>query len=1116
MESPTQFETDQIIYEGTIDPDVEEDHLESFLDELDNASRDSEGESGPRVPRTSLYVRILEDVINQVYQNEQHLLTRSEWEALGKLRSLSYEARYCFARLILRKEGRWHPLDSMKKFESEVGENGLPPALGALCAPWRTPEGTPTPPQSLVKKEPEPEPLTSSPKPEVQVKEEEADIIDLTWDSDGIVPFPPPSPAKPPPRPTQQVNAVAGPSTVKKEEYLDLDQKIYDTSDLELDYICQDEKSMCMKELLERLNVEPLKRLAKMTKVKQNQRKEFLISALMTNASSQGVLNFGPPKASTSKGKAKGDGPRQAQLPFKSPAPKNGKSKDDGLRQAQLPFKATTPRPQQSQTSRLRELALKELGKCVKVNPDYHKLIRRLHIIYYRCTDFPTFLLLPSLLTQFKKRNYPAYTHKRDGTIWQTRAEYMEYEAALELEAEIEKRDQELAKVGRNTPGPRQLMTPVTPGPRQRTSTPHSASKNGSVCDTEVPEDTNAHILRAKAIKCSLDGGVYEKWLALVDIQREEGIRQRTPGLERFECGHVYTRMVHRALQSLARLKEFSQEADVIEQLLGQKFWRRGRRGKWYERRAILQTTHLPKEEGYARKKAKDNPMLRVALEGLKEALLDEDTGLVSRPGLVQRLVKLEKRLGIPEAERTECTGVLRKPTEVLVEAKRVYDNLKLDGNGRPIKEKGISDYFRRPGQDPDEVAGFAQSRSDAKATREGNKSRGNKSVWVGMDGEHVNVETRALQYYEMLGFKGFHSETRILTTLFALLFWDVLYTTIPGAFETPYQTAPLDLAQDCFYLARKVLIDARLEEIKAGRAKEILERHDTEYRPKKSWGVGVKWELCEREDLVEIVECIGGDALAIICRLFCEDYGGRSSGVPDLIVWKVEEKICKFVEVKGPGDTAQENQKLWFHSLLGAGTNVELCKVYNQGDPPPTSGTSNTTKRKRARKTPLKQEAKPVVPAEEWDEDEDEDEQVDQLQDDDDWLPQAKRQHLGQKGMDSGEAYDDDREPLIDATLKRKRPIDAVYGVGSEGTGTTPIRAQSTSASAVMNAHGYGTGGRDNLISSPATPPVSPTKVRRVGILEPIVPIPIQLQSVPPSAPASKRRKVAPAPISP
>jgi len=48
-----------------------------------------------------------------------------------------------------------------------------------------------------------------------------------------------------------------------------------------------------------------------------------------------------------------------------------------------------------------------------------------------------------------------------------------------------------------------------------------------------------------------------------------------------------------------------------------------------------------------------------------------------------------------------------------------------------------------------------------------------------------------------------------------------------------------------------------------------------------------------------------------MICRLFCEDYAGRSSGVPDLIVWNLDEHLCKFVEVKGPGDRPQENQKV-------------------------------------------------------------------------------------------------------------------------------------------------------------------------------------------------------------
>ena len=67
---------------------------------------------------------------------------------------------------------------------------------------------------------------------------------------------------------------------------------------------------------------------------------------------------------------------------------------------------------------------------------------------------------------------------------------------------------------------------------------------------------------------------------------------------------------------------------------------------------------------------------------------------------------------------------------------------------------------------------------------------------------------------------------------------------------------------------------------------------------------------------------------MSTICKLFCEDYKGRRSGGPDLFIWKTEQQLCKFVEVKGPGDTPQENQKLWFDALLRADAAVEICKV--------------------------------------------------------------------------------------------------------------------------------------------------------------------------------------------
>jgi Fanconi-associated nuclease 1 len=90
---------------------------------------------------------------------------------------------------------------------------------------------------------------------------------------------------------------------------------------------------------------------------------------------------------------------------------------------------------------------------------------------------------------------------------------------------------------------------------------------------------------------------------------------------------------------------------------------------------------------------------------------------------------------------------------------------------------------------------------------------------------------------------------------IFALLFWDIIFMDIPGTFETPYQIAPLDLTEDSFYYARKELIETRLEEIRRGSANTILERHDDKYREKKTLCVGVRWDICEKQDLLEIVE---------------------------------------------------------------------------------------------------------------------------------------------------------------------------------------------------------------------------------------------------------------------
>ena len=99
------------------------------------------------------------------------------------------------------------------------------------------------------------------------------------------------------------------------------------------------------------------------------------------------------------------------------------------------------------------------------------------------------------------------------------------------------------------------------------------------------------------------------------------------------------------------------------------------------------------------------------------------------------------------------------------------------------------------------------------------------------------------------------HSEGRIVYTIFGLLFWDIIFTSIPGAFETPFQVAPLDIDTDTFYHSRRGLFDKRLAEVKQGKAREIIRNVGRKHRDDQTLCIGVRWDLVEIEELENIVE---------------------------------------------------------------------------------------------------------------------------------------------------------------------------------------------------------------------------------------------------------------------
>ena len=87
--------------------------------------------------------------------------------------------------------------------------------------------------------------------------------------------------------------------------------------------------------------------------------------------------------------------------------------------------------------------------------------------------------------------------------------------------------------------------------------------------------------------------------------------------------------------------------------------------------------------------------------------------------------------------------------------------------------------------------------------------------------------------------------------------------------------------------------------------------------------------------------------------------------------VWDYSEKVARFVEVKGPGDSLSETQKVWIDVLLSAGIQVEVCKVKAKD-----LSAAEQKKRKRSGTAGLGKRAKSEVGLEAFDEEKEEKEE--------------------------------------------------------------------------------------------------------------------------------------------
>ena len=532
-------------------------------------------------------------------------------------------------------------------------------------------------------------------------------------------------------------------------------------------------------------------------------------------------------------------------------------------------------------------------GPLIRLSEPVFKLFERVHLVFYRSTEWTEKSLTTIILAKMSRRNFPDYIVCRSRNIFLSRSQLLEFEDSLRKEAGVDKI----------------LEFNGPPG-----------------------EEGFRKVL-------DIFGAISSRWRELLaeEQRREEEVYDSGEGayLRRFNPAHAYTRIAHKAAYAHGRLHEHAEEHVLISELLAQRLFHPARRGYWYQRKALLEEHYMwgaddTSEPGDPERRKQH--WRRIAAATCQAGLEDRDCHLIYHYDLQKRLVKLERRLRIPKRLQHDFGHVrLRRPEEHSV-------------SGTQIKKHTGPD---RPGA---------------------------KTVWLdelGDGASEVSVEEMCLSWYRRQGWKGYHSEGGILRTLFAYLFFDVLFLYIPNVFQTAYQTCPLDLRTDAFFPTRASEINHRLVEIANGRAEGILRDVHQRESPRRTCVVGLNWDF-DVEDLAELVRCFDGAALAAISKVMAQEYTARGGGVPDLVLWRpgtggttnkpgreedrreedqdqgiTRQETCSqqersgrtqadaplpgevlFAEVKSANDRLSDTQRLWIHVLTGAGVRVALCNA--------------------------------------------------------------------------------------------------------------------------------------------------------------------------------------------
>ncbi|WP_300272587.1 VRR-NUC domain-containing protein [Halomonas sp.] len=193
--------------------------------------------------------------------------------------------------------------------------------------------------------------------------------------------------------------------------------------------------------------------------------------------------------------------------------------------------------------------------------------------------------------------------------------------------------------------------------------------------------------------------------------------------------------------------------------------------------------------------------------------------------------------------------------------------------------------------------------------------------AWVeGAVRDHLHHEAAPVHYVE----------NTLVTGLFGLLCWEALFAPLPGAFFHPFQSGPADLYREDFVARRRSRFDACLARLEAGTHRAAIL---AAWRDKQGLANPfVHWGALSEALLAQALACIPPAHLRACFERLLGDLRANRAGLPDLVQFFPEapagEPRYRLIEVKGPGDRLQDNQRRWLAFFRHRGIPAVVCHL--------------------------------------------------------------------------------------------------------------------------------------------------------------------------------------------